>query len=63
MRGIEREDMIGQNSPRFSQGGDCFTMSEMISGCMEGDTYGVCSVFQLFKNVLNVHKKMEALVA
>lgn len=30
MRGIEREDVIGQNSPRFSQGGDCFTMSEIV---------------------------------
>lgn len=61
--------MIGQTSLRFSQGEDYFTLSEIISGCMEGDTCGVGCVFQLFKDILNVHKKKkkfkkkEALVA
>lgn len=58
VRGIERKEVIGQNSPRFSRGeGGYFTLSEIIGECMEGDTCGVCCVFQLFKDILNVHKK------
>lgn len=47
--------MIGQNSLRSSRGD--FTLREVVSECEEGDTCGVCCVFQLFKDILNVHKK------
>lgn len=40
---------------RSSQGEDYFTLREI--GSEEGDTCGVCSVFQLSKDLLNVHKR------
>lgn len=56
MRGTERGEVIVQNSPRSSQGEDSFTLREVVSECEEGDNCGGCCVFQLFEDILNVHK-------
>lgn len=59
VRETEREAAIGQNSQRSRLGEDYFTLREVVSECEEGHT----CVFQSFKDILNVHKQMEALVA
>lgn len=60
VRETKREAVIGQNSLRSRLGEDYFTLREVVR--MRGGTH-LCCVFQLFKDILNVHKQMEALVA
>lgn len=54
--GTVREEVIGQSSRWSGVKEDCVTLREIVSESEEGDTCGVCRVFQLFKDILNVHK-------
>lgn len=56
MRGTDREEVMGPNSPRSGQGADSFTLREIVNECEEGDYCGFCCVFPSSKDVLNVQK-------
>lgn len=53
VRGTEREEVIGQNSLTSSQGEDSFTLREIVRGGRQ--LWSFC-LFQLSKDILNVHK-------